>query len=55
MTRQDVTEEDLLSRYHAHSDPRLNALQALELAFQLAEGIKKEREDTGMAAAVSYD
>ncbi len=54
MTGQDVTEclggaqaiseEDLSSRYHTHCDPRLNASQALELAFLLAEGIKKERD-----------
>lgn len=53
MTGQDVTEclggaqaiseEDLSSRYHTHCDPRLNASQALELAFLLADGIKKER------------
>lgn len=65
MTGQDVTEciggaqaisvEDLSSRYHTHCDPRLNASQALELAFLLAEGIKKERDDMGMAAAVSFD
>ncbi len=52
---QAITEEDLSSRYHTHCDPRLNASQALELAFLLAEGIKKEREDMGMAAAVSFD
>ncbi|MFP4003808.1 MAG: class II 3-deoxy-7-phosphoheptulonate synthase [Alphaproteobacteria bacterium] len=42
-----ITEADLSSRYHTHCDPRLNANQALELAFLLAEGIQKER----MAAA----
>lgn len=52
---QAITEEDLSSRYHTHCDPRLNASQALELAFLLAEGIKKEREDMGMAAAVAFD
>ncbi len=54
MTGQDVTEclggaqaiseEDLSSRYHTHCDPRLNASQAIELAFLLAEAIKMERE-----------
>jgi len=54
MTGQDVTEclggveaiseGDLSSRYHTHCDPRLNANQALELAFLLAEGLKAERE-----------
>jgi len=32
-----VTEADLGSRYHTHCDPRLNAGQALELAFLIAE------------------
>lgn len=32
-----ISEEDLSSRYHTHCDPRLNAEQALELAFFLAE------------------
>ena len=52
---QAITEEDLSSRYHTHCDPRLNASQALELAFLLAEGIKKEREDAGFPAAVAFD
>ena len=34
---QDISEADLSSRYHTHCDPRLNASQALELAFILAE------------------
>jgi len=48
MTGQNVTEctgsascnfseEDLLNRYHTQCDPRLNADQALELAFMLAD------------------
>ncbi len=32
-----VAEKDLCDRYHTHCDPRLNAAQALELAFLLAE------------------
>ena len=53
MTGQDVTEcvgggqaikaADLSERYHTHCDPRLNATQALELAFLLAEQLKEER------------
>ena len=35
-----VTEEDLSSRYHTHCDPRLNADQALELAFLIADSLK---------------
>lgn len=34
---QEITEEDLSSRYHTHCDPRLNGEQALELAFMVAE------------------
>jgi 3-deoxy-7-phosphoheptulonate synthase len=51
MTGQDVTEctggaqkisdQDLSSRYHTHCDPRLNANQALELAFLISDEIKK--------------
>ena len=50
MTGQDVTEctgglhaikdEDLSLRYHTHCDPRLNATQALELAFLIADELK---------------
>ncbi len=48
---QAITEDDLSSRYHTHCDPRLNSNQALELAFLLAEGIKRERADAKSAAA----
>jgi len=51
MTGKDVTEclggmhglasADLSSRYHTVCDPRLNASQALELAFLLAEELEK--------------
>ena len=53
MTGQDVTEciggaqaiddDRLGDRYHTHCDPRLNASQALELAFLMAEQLKEER------------
>jgi 3-deoxy-7-phosphoheptulonate synthase len=53
MTGKDVTEctgglralrdEDLNDRYHTFCDPRLNAAQALELAFLVAEELKKEQ------------
>lgn len=39
---QEITEEGLASNYHTQCDPRLNATQALELAFLVAE-ILKER------------
>ena len=38
-----VTEARLGDRYHTHCDPRLNATQALELAFLIAEQLKDER------------
>jgi len=54
MTGQDVTEclggaaaideNALADRYHTHCDPRLNASQALELAFLIAEELRSERE-----------
>ena len=57
MTGQDVTEciggaqaiseEALGDRYHTHCDPRLNASQALELAFLLAAELKEERLKNG--------
>lgn len=52
MTGKNVTEctggaraisaDDLSNRYHTHCDPRLNADQALELAFLVAELLKKD-------------
>ena len=47
---QAITEQGLSDRYHTFCDPRLNASQALELAFLLAEELKEERgasETTG--------
>ncbi|AEV37160.1 3-deoxy-D-arabino-heptulosonate 7-phosphate synthase (DAHP synthase) [Pseudovibrio sp. FO-BEG1] len=54
MTGRNVTEctggaralsaEQLGDRYHTHCDPRLNADQALELAFTIAENLRKESE-----------
>ena len=44
-----ISETDLSDRYHTHCDPRLNADQALELAFLIAERLKEER----LAAAVA--
>ena len=41
---REVTEADLADRYHTHCDPRLNASQSLELAFQVAEALKAERD-----------
>jgi len=41
---QNILEEDLSSRYHTHCDPRLNASQALEVAFLIAENLKEARK-----------
>ncbi|MBB4103509.1 class II 3-deoxy-7-phosphoheptulonate synthase [Allorhizobium borbori] len=59
MTGNDVTEctggaravsaDNLSDRYHTHCDPRLNADQALELAFLLAERMKSGRDEKKMA------
>jgi 3-deoxy-7-phosphoheptulonate synthase len=53
MTGQNVTEcmggaraigeTDLSDRYHTFCDPRLNAEQAIELAFLVADLLKKDR------------
>ncbi len=65
MTGQDVTEciggaqaisEDSLGdRYHTHCDPRLNASQALELAFLIAEQLKAERLARGSGSIVAAE
>jgi 3-deoxy-7-phosphoheptulonate synthase len=63
MTGQDVTEctggvravtdENLSDRYHTACDPRLNASQALELAFLVGEELSARRAaGKGLAAAV---
>ncbi len=36
-----ITAEDLHDRYHTHCDPRLNADQAIELAFLVSDLLKK--------------
>ena len=41
---QAITDARLGDRYHTHCDPRLNASQALELAFLISEGLKQERQ-----------
>ena len=38
---KDISEQDLSSRYHTHCISRLNADQALELAFLISDEIKK--------------
>ena len=48
---QAISEADLSDRYHTHCDPRLNASQALELAFTLAEQLRRERRDAAARTA----
>ena len=60
MTGKDVTEctggaravsaENLSDRYHTHCDPRLNATQAVELAFLVAELLKGGRVNENRVA-----
>jgi len=40
---RELTEDSLSARYHTHCDPRLNADQALELSFLLADTLKEAR------------
>lgn len=63
MTGKNVTEctggahaisaEDLSDRYHTHCDPRLNADQALELAFLVAGLLKNGRDAQSLKVAVN--
>ena len=48
-----VTEQTLADRYHTHCDPRLNASQALELAFLIAGALKTERAAQGRKIAAA--
>jgi len=47
-----LTEDELSHRYHTHCDPRLNADQALELAFLVAENLKTVRAVEPLQAVV---
>lgn len=42
---EDIADEDLSNRYHTHCDPRLNANQALELAFIISDELKQSRNN----------
>lgn len=63
MTGQNVAEcvggshtntyNDLRSCYHTHCDPRLNASQSLELAFIIAERLRKRRLGPTSSRALS--
>lgn len=41
---QEINEEILHTNYHTQCDPRLNATQALELSFMVADMLKKARK-----------
>ncbi|MBE7220262.1 MAG: 3-deoxy-7-phosphoheptulonate synthase class II [Caulobacteraceae bacterium] len=43
-----ITEMDLHDRYHTYCDPRLNAEQAIEVAFLVAELLREERIARGV-------
>ncbi len=47
-----VTDEDLSDRYHTACDPRLNASQALELAFLVAEELGARRTVSAKAVVI---
>jgi 3-deoxy-7-phosphoheptulonate synthase len=44
---QEISEASLAERYLTHCDPRLNASQALELSFEIAEALKRTRQGNG--------
>ncbi len=46
-----ITEAGLQDRYHTYCDPRLNASQALELAFLVAEEVRAQRPARQVRAA----
>ncbi len=48
-----ISEEELHDRYHTHCDPRLNADQSLELAFLVAELLKRDRIEHASQSAAS--
>ncbi|GLK68203.1 class II 3-deoxy-7-phosphoheptulonate synthase [Hansschlegelia plantiphila] len=50
-----ISDSDLRDRYHTHCDPRLNAEQAIELAFLVAEELKKERVARGPRQVVAAE
>ncbi len=46
-----ISETDLSDRYHTHCDPRLNADQALELAFLIAQRLRRDHSGAADPAA----
>ncbi len=49
---QAISEASLADRYLTHCDPRLNATQALELAFEIAEALKRARRAMASTAGL---
>jgi 3-deoxy-7-phosphoheptulonate synthase len=47
----EVTEATMASRYRTHCDPRLNGAQSVELAFEIAAGLRQDRQALRRAAA----
>lgn len=50
---EDISDEDLGSRYHTACDPRLNANQALELAFLVADELNGIRGDIPLVTSAA--
>lgn len=50
-----ISDSDLSDRYHTHCDPRLNAEQALEAAFLIAEQLKAEKQARGRPVATAAE
>jgi 3-deoxy-7-phosphoheptulonate synthase len=50
-----ISESDLSDRYHTYCDPRLNAEQAIEVAFLVAELLKAERLQRPSGAEVAAE
>ena len=48
-----ITEIGLEDRYHTYCDPRLNASQALELAFLVAEELRSQRPERAARVALA--
>jgi len=51
---QLITDTDLSDRYHTYCDPRLNASQALELAFLVAERLRRDRVEPEVPAVMHF-
>ncbi len=48
-----ISDDDLADRYHTYCDPRLNAEQAIEMAFLVAELLKRSRAGRERPAAAA--